>query len=240
MRDAAADGAAVAGHEVADVGERLAQQRMRCAGRARAPPDGPWRRCERRRSPRSTSRPARLRSTSSVGRTRRMFSAGTRLWPPAIGFASSPPSCERRQRLLERVRGDVLEGGGLHAGSPSCRSSQTRGGVSGSSTSSRPIASATAFAMHDGRAHRVPLADALGAERRHGRRSTRRGRSAARGCRARSARGSRRATRSSGCPTRRRRGARSSAAATPWAKPPSTCPSASSGLSSRPASWTVT
>src|SRR4051794_17019855 len=54
------------------------------------------------------------------------------------------------ERLFEGARGDVLEGGGLHAGSPSCRSSQTRGGVSGSSTSSRPIAPATAFAIQTG------------------------------------------------------------------------------------------
>ena len=88
VRDAASDGAAVARDEMADVRERLAEEGMRAripfqrglAHRGADPDDSVA-------SIRSS--PARLRSTRSVGRTRRMLSAGTRLWPPAIGFASS-------------------------------------------------------------------------------------------------------------------------------------------------------
>ena len=88
-----------------------------------------------RRSLLTPSRPARLRSTSSVGRTSRMLSAGTRLWPPASGFASSPSLRERASASSSDSRPLVAERRGLHPVSIAS-SSQTRGGVSGSSRSS--------------------------------------------------------------------------------------------------------
>ena len=60
---------------------------------------------------------------------------------------------ERRERLVERLRPHVRRSGaGFTAGS----SSQTRPGVNGSSTSSRPSASATAFAIAAGTLIVVP------------------------------------------------------------------------------------
>ena len=52
-----------------------------------------------------------LRSTSVAGRARRKFRSGTRLWPPASAFASSPST---RERGGDRVRRDVVERRRLH------------------------------------------------------------------------------------------------------------------------------
>ena len=80
-----------------------------------------------------------------------MFNMGTKLWPPASTFASSPPSASSADRLLDALRAPVLEGNGLHRSA-----SQTRGAVSGSSTVSTPSASATAAASAAGALIVVP------------------------------------------------------------------------------------
>ncbi len=59
---------------------------------------------------------------------------------------------ERRERVVERLGADVVERRRFHDRS----SSQTRPGVNGSSTSSRPRASATAFAIAAGTLIVVP------------------------------------------------------------------------------------
>ena len=104
VRDRAADGAAVARHDVADVRERLrasersdARRRSSAAWRTVAPT---------RTAPFSrsiASSPARPMSTSTRRSHEPHVERRTRLCPPAIGFASSPPVCERGERLLERV-----------------------------------------------------------------------------------------------------------------------------------------
>ena len=82
-------------------------------------------------------RPGTLRrSTSSVGAASRSFISGISEWPPASSLASSPPSRERRDRLVERLGRHVVELGGDHAGAPafplaSWMASQTRIGLSG-------------------------------------------------------------------------------------------------------------
>ncbi len=148
MRDAAADGAAVAGDEVADVRECLAQQRMgsrivleRCLAYCGADSydavgiepvePGPVEIDEERRA-----HEAHIECGDET------LAAGDRLCILVAG--------KRLEGLLERASGDVLERDRLHAASPWFRSSHTLGGVRGSSRSSWPIASATAFAMQTG------------------------------------------------------------------------------------------
>src|SRR5262249_9558056 len=68
-----------------------------------------WRTSAPRRRPPASARVAssaatRLRSTTTAGRTRRMFIIGTRLWPPARSLASSPCRA-RRSSASSMLRG---------------------------------------------------------------------------------------------------------------------------------------
>ena len=117
-----------------------------------------------RRASTSSSRQA-VDVDEDAGRASRMFSSGTRLWPPASTFASSPCSARQRDRLLDATRGARTRTARLHRSS-----SQTRAGVSGSSTCSTPERVGDRVRDRGRDAHRVPLAEALRAERRERRR----------------------------------------------------------------------
>ena len=117
MRDAAADGAAVADLVMRDMRDRRHQQRMRRARAARrrgCRASAPWRRA---RTPSCAdldlvAAPASLRrSTSSDGAATRNAIIGTRLWPPASAFAS--PSCAASSATAsESVVGQAYSKGG--------------------------------------------------------------------------------------------------------------------------------
>ena len=165
--DRAADRAAVAGHEVPDVRKRLGERRAlrtsarrRPGGLRRADPDAAVVRRSRRGRERvevdQERRTASRRFSAARGSGRRR--------------APSP-----RRRLGERRRAPrralVAATYANGAGFTVARSSQTRGGVNGSATSSRPSASATALASAAGALIEllspIPLAPS-GGERRGG------------------------------------------------------------------------
>ena len=148
--DRAADGAAVPRDEVPDERQRLPDERVDAlVDGERRLPDG---RADphARRSPRSRRGRRRFTSTSTLGRTRRMLSAGTRLWPPGDRLRVVAAVGERRERLLDASSARTYSNGAGFTRPPAWMSAQTRGAVSGSSTSSRPSASATAFAIATG------------------------------------------------------------------------------------------
>ena len=93
VRDRPADRAAVPRHDVPDVRQRRAHERWTRSslGERRLP----HRRAEAQRAvlalDRRRARRGSGRRAASAARAASL-SAGTRLWPPAIGFASSPPS----------------------------------------------------------------------------------------------------------------------------------------------------
>ena len=119
VRDAAANGAAIADRQVRDLRGRLGQQRPalahigRCAtdrraGPARRPSGCPAPTCRR------LSVSMRLISTMTAGLRMRRLSIGIRLWPPASTRPSCPASPRILQRLFQRARGVVVEPCRLH------------------------------------------------------------------------------------------------------------------------------
>ena len=150
--DRAADGAAVARDGVADVGEHGRERGMREQSRVRladgrADPHRAVRRSSTSSSPRRGSRRRGATGAAAACSARARGSARRR--------APSPrrrPAASALERLVERLGPHVLERRGLHCWS----SSHTRPGVNGGSTSSRPSASATAFAIAAGTLIVVP------------------------------------------------------------------------------------
>ena len=250
QRDASADGAAGSDRRVADMRNRRRDQRHVLGHERRG---GSSASC-RTRAPicRTLGRRADLVEAGQAvdvdhrtgGVTRRMLSVGTRLWPPARTRLYVVPSRFEEDRRSPRGRPAVnySNGGGLHAGSPSVQELPDAG--RGQRQLDVVAADRVGDGVRDARRERSSCSPRRCPWRRApctATRSTRVADPQRAGCRARSGRGSRRATPVIRLPPLvvdvRARRARPP---TPWAKPPSTCPSASSGLSSRPASWTVT
>ena len=121
--DRAADRAAVAGRDVPDVGQRQAQQRAgrerrSCRSRSRCVHSAPTRTAP---SARSIIASAGIwpRSTSMAGALSRKLSSGTRLWPPASTFASSPCSASSASASASE-RGRWSRSAGGFTGAPRC------------------------------------------------------------------------------------------------------------------------
>ena len=233
--DRAADRAAVSRDEVADIAAApAATSGVRPAKSAL--PDG--RAHARSPSRCDASRAAtRLMSTSTAGRSSRMLSIGTRLWPPASTFASSP--CSARSATASSTRRRDARSGTARA-SLAAAAPRRAAGSAAARRRSTPSASATALAIAAGDAHRVALAEALRSERRE-----RRGRLAVRD----RERGQVRRGRAEVVHERAGQqvpvlvvhaSARRAPPPAPCAKPPRIWPSTISGFSRRPASCTVT
>ena len=148
------------GRHAASSGQRSRASGERSSARWRhVAPDA-----ERGRSPRrSPSRPGDAVDVDerAPAAAIRMFSMGTKLWPPASTFASGPPSASSADRLLDALRAPVLEG---RRASPE-RLPDPRRPSAAARPSSTPSASATAFGERGRSAHRRSLAEALGAQR---------------------------------------------------------------------------
>ena len=124
VREAAADGAAVADLRVGDERHRAVQRAARARATVALALDAragaSWRRCagRRRRPSMPASSPTPLRSTSTAGCASRKFIAGTRLWPPARTLASSPCSASSASASSSVCGREYVERRRLHGRPP--------------------------------------------------------------------------------------------------------------------------
>ena len=124
MREAAADGAAVADRGMGDMRHRLRAAAARASRFQATSGDrhaASARRCAASRRftamPRSSASPPI--STINSGETSRRFIAGIRLWPPDSTLAPSPCDGEQLQRIGNAGRAGIGESRGFHSGEPS-------------------------------------------------------------------------------------------------------------------------
>src|SRR4051794_25048318 len=155
MHDRAGDGAAVPGNGVADVRECLGDERQ-ARGLGRPFELALPHESAEAESPVVALDAVETRHTVQVDEDGRAeephVQHGHEALPAGERFRLVAVLGEGRERLVERRGAHEVKGGGLHP----CNSSQTRPGVSGSSSASIPSASATAFAIAAGTLIVVP------------------------------------------------------------------------------------